>query len=406
MIDMISAVICAYNEEENIVQLTKALLEVLDKINKRFEIIYVIEGTDKTKEFVEGFNNKNIKIIYNEKPSGLGNAFRLGFNAISDDSDIVVTMDADLNHDPAEIPKLLARLVENNAKIVIGSRALFDSEIVGLAKWRRAVSQFTNHFLKLFIKFPVMDKTSGYRLYSADHLRNIRNLYKSDNFAFLFELLLLSRQEKMIESPITFTFRTKGKSKFNFFSAGRGYFALMVKMLKEKRYIVTKFVAHIRFLKSQKYLDKGDKILDAGCGNCKILRKISNRGYNIIGIDKKYPANIIYNIEKETPFDMNTFDKIICFEVIEHCDCIEELIRILKHNGLLIISTPTPNTDFIRTILVKLRLLEAQDFEHHDHLINLKTITKKYPNLRRISMKKMFCGTSQFGVFCKVNNDE
>ena len=64
--DTISAVICAYNEEENIVPLTKSLLEVFNKLNKEFEIIYVIEGTGRAAdEFAAHPTDAKLMQIFN-----------------------------------------------------------------------------------------------------------------------------------------------------------------------------------------------------------------------------------------------------------------------------------------------------------------------------------------------------
>ena len=82
---------------------------------------------------------------------------------------------------------------------------------------------------------------------------------------------------------------------------------------------------------------------------------------------------------------------------IEHCPCISEIKRVLKTNGIFFCSTPSLCTDWLRKIIIILRLLENQDFEGHDYIINLKKVT-----MNLIKYKKMFFGTSQFGIF--VNN--
>ena len=165
-------------------------------------------------------------------------------------------------------------------------------------------------------------------------------------------------------------------------------------------FIVTKFVADLRIKLALKEIKKikrkNIKILDVGCGNCYILNKIKKAGYkHIIGIDIKYSCGIIMDATNMT-FSNNSFDVVICFEVIEHCPCVKELQRVLKVGGKLILSTPTPGTDWIRIILVKLGLLEDQDFEGHNYLIDIRKL-----QLKKIKIKKMLLGTSQFGVFTK-----
>ncbi len=173
-------------------------------------------------------------------------------------------------------------------------------------------------------------------------------------------------------------------------------------------YFVTKYVADKRCDLILKFLKKFDKknlkILDVGCGNRYVADKIKNKGYNVVGIDKCSPE-VMGWIKKKPDcimdatnmgFQSSSYDVIIALEVMEHCDCISEINRVLKPSGRFYCSTPTPGTDWIRTILVKLRLLHAQDFEHHDYLIDLRKVPMKL-----IYYKKMFLGTSQFGVFTK-----
>ncbi len=173
-------------------------------------------------------------------------------------------------------------------------------------------------------------------------------------------------------------------------------------------YIITQYVADKRvssILRELKKLDKNKiKILDVGCGNRYITDIIKKEGYNIVGIDKLSSKDSKW-ITKDPDYTMdatnmsfkdNTFDVIIALEMIEHCQCVTEIKRVLKTDGLFLCSTPSLWTNWLRKILISLRLLENQDFEGHDHIINLKKIPMKL-----IKHKKMFFGTSQFGIFTK-----
>src|SRR5271169_5005240 len=98
-----TVVIAAYNESATIRTLTTRLVRALDAIEyASWKLIYVIDGTDGTVEIAREFaaRRPEIEILHNERPSGLGRAFVRGFQAIPDDTDYVVTMDADLNHQP------------------------------------------------------------------------------------------------------------------------------------------------------------------------------------------------------------------------------------------------------------------------------------------------------------------
>ena len=175
-----------------------------------------------------------------------------------------------------------------------------------------------------------------------------------------------------------------------------------------KKPLVTNYVARKRLsliLEGIKHLDKKKtKILDVGCGNGYFVRALREQGFSVIGIDKfgKKDGQWIENDPdfimdaKKMKFKSNAFDVVIALEVIEHCDCASEIKRVMKPNGLFFCSTPSPGTDWVRTILVSTRMLEDQDFEGHDHIIDLRKVP-----LNLVSYKKMFLGTSQFGVFTK-----
>ncbi len=179
-------------------------------------------------------------------------------------------------------------------------------------------------------------------------------------------------------------------------------------------HLVTKYVATSRLNRILRELKKYEstvpkkkmKILDVGCGNRYITNAIKDKGYHIIGIDKVDYKDVKWMDKRSRPdmimdamdmsFKTNTFDVIISLEVIEHSPCVPEIKRVLKKGGIFLCSTPAPGTDWVRTILVKLRLLEDQDFQGHDHIVDLRKVKMKL-----INYKKMFLGTSQFGVFTK-----
>src|SRR5262245_5683839 len=119
------AVIAAYNERDNIEQLTRRLVAVLQTLRGwDWEVIYIVDGVDGTKEIVERLSTdlRHIQLLYQAEPDGLSNAFRRGFARLPPDSDFVLTMDADLNHQPEEIPRLLLKMTETGSDILVGSR--------------------------------------------------------------------------------------------------------------------------------------------------------------------------------------------------------------------------------------------------------------------------------------------
>ncbi|MEO8587298.1 MAG: glycosyltransferase [Acidobacteriota bacterium] len=225
----LSVVIAAYNERENVVPLTERLRATLDSLAVDWELLYVVEGSDGTREALEAMapDVPRMKVLYRAEPSGLGAAFRRGFAAVRPDADVVVTMDADLNHQPEEIPALLAAREASGADIVVGSRFVHGSSVTGIPFWKKALSTSMNAAMRFLWGLKTRDKTSGFRLYGAEVLRNLS--FRNDNFAFLPELLIDATRKgySILEVPIRFTVRVHGVSKMHILTTSRSYLSLL-----------------------------------------------------------------------------------------------------------------------------------------------------------------------------------
>src|SRR5215471_5933253 len=224
----VAVVIAAYDEQENIGPLTLRLIQTLDSIPVAWSLTYVIEGRDGTVEIARRFaaDRPEILVLYNRAPTGLGRAFRLGFEAIPQDADLVITMDADLNHQPEEIPFLIDSVRTYDADIVVGSRRLTQSQTEGAPLWKTVTSVIIGFVMRTIFKVAVKDMTSGYRVYRAACLRKIH--FQNDDFAFLPEILIeaAAMQAIMVEHPIHFIFRKSGVSKMNVWTTARSYVRL------------------------------------------------------------------------------------------------------------------------------------------------------------------------------------
>jgi dolichol-phosphate mannosyltransferase len=226
------AVIAAYNEEKVIGPLTQALIRALDGLaDVNWQLIYVIEGKDSTLSQAQDFARARpeIKILYNEQPSGLGRAFRRGFDAVPLDADLVVTMDADFNHQPADIADMIAAMNESGADIIVGSRRLDKSVVEGVPAWKSILSRTVNRIMRSLMGVNVKDMTSGFRLYRAAALRRLE--FSSVGFAFLPEMLIkaVAQKMKIVERPIRFVFREVGESKMAFGTTSLSYIRLFVR---------------------------------------------------------------------------------------------------------------------------------------------------------------------------------
>ncbi|MBS3108001.1 glycosyltransferase [Candidatus Woesearchaeota archaeon] len=236
----ISSVIAAYNEKGNVERLFLKIDQVMKRMNVEFEIIAMIDGNDGSYESLLKLKKEKhlyeLKLYHNPKPCGLGNAFRKGFNLVNEKATHILTMDADWNHDPEEIPRLLSTLQQTNIGIVVGSRRCKGGRTYGIPLWKRFVSISTNMFFNILTNVQVKDKTSGFRLYTKEANDIIKNKFLAKHFDFLPEILIIAQKNgiKIKESPIQFKYRTIGKSKLGLFDTSRGYLKLLYNLFTRK----------------------------------------------------------------------------------------------------------------------------------------------------------------------------
>jgi len=159
-----------------------------------------------------------IKVLRRAAKDGLGRAYLAGFGqAVAGDYDVVVAMDADLSHDPAVIPGLVAA-VESGADLAIGSRYIAGGAIPRWPLHRRALSRWGNRYATAALGLPVHDATSGFRCYRTGMLRRIDlETVRSTGYGFQIELVrrIAARGGRLAEVPIVFVDRERGTSKMS-----------------------------------------------------------------------------------------------------------------------------------------------------------------------------------------------
>jgi dolichol-phosphate mannosyltransferase len=228
----LSVVIMLYNEEEVIDEFSDRLLKSLQKLPVEYEVNFVVEGTDSTLEKVSTLAKMDprIKVDYNEKRLGLGKATKKGLGLVDPRSNLVLTMDSDLNHDPEEIVNLLE--ASKGADIVIGCRSRSRGLVKELPWFKRMVSASTNWLLRNVFRMNSSDITSGFRIYSTKAIESIRDDLVSKNFEVTAELLIRAKKKgfSITEVPITFTRRPRGISKLSFLRSGIGYVILLFRL--------------------------------------------------------------------------------------------------------------------------------------------------------------------------------
>lgn len=207
---MLSIIIPTINEEKNI-SITLTMLSQIFK-NIIFEIIIVDDqSTDKTVSKIKKFKNKsnlNIKILINKYPKGLGYALLLGYNLSN--NKFVMFLDADLSIKKDDIYKLYKSRKVNS--IVVGSRYLKKSNIIGASKIKIFISKLLNKFISIIFQIPIFDISHSFRIISKKINLNSINL-THPGFFWETTYNAMVNGFKIEETPVTFIDRRFGLSK-------------------------------------------------------------------------------------------------------------------------------------------------------------------------------------------------
>lgn len=210
-------VLPTYNERENI----GPFFEALRSVSADIEVLVVDDNSpDGTAEIARslGATHGGVRVLQRPGKNGLGSAYRQGFRlAIDEGYDVIVSMDADLSHDPTELPAMIEMLGEGH-DAVIGSRYVTGGGTTDWPVRRQLLSKWGNSYTRRVLRLSAHDCTSGYRVYTAHALSAIEpDTTSAEGYAFLTELVRrLTRQGFSIaESPIVFRDRTRGKSKMS-----------------------------------------------------------------------------------------------------------------------------------------------------------------------------------------------
>jgi len=182
-------------------------------------VVVVDDGSeDGTIEIVREMAERygNVVLVVREGKLGLGSAIVEGFRralSLRPRPSHIVTMDADLSHDPAEIPRLVESCVEGS--VVVGSRYVEGGEIVGWSARRRAVSYVANLLARHVGGIPLRDCTSGFRCYSSDLVAELLGGLRCGGYGIQIETLFqaVRRGHVVTERPIRFRERRSGESK-------------------------------------------------------------------------------------------------------------------------------------------------------------------------------------------------
>jgi len=204
-----------YNEKDNI----RPLLELFRGVSGDFHILYVDDNSpDGTAAEVESAQADwpNLLLMRRAGKLGLGTAHRDAIRyAYEKGYQRLITMDADLTHDPRVLPKFLE--LSDQCEVVVGSRHLLPDSLPGWNVYRKAMTWFGHFLTKFFLKMPY-DATGALRLYNLQTVpQGIFRLVRSTGYSFLYESLFILWNNgcRVAEVPIELPARTYGSSKMS-----------------------------------------------------------------------------------------------------------------------------------------------------------------------------------------------
>lgn len=209
-------VVPTYQEAENIERLLRSVRAAVPDIS----ILIVDDNSpDGTGELAEKVGEEvgDVEVLHRAGKAGLGAAYRHGFrHALDSGHDVVVQMDADMSHDPAVLPDLLAA-VDAGADVAVGSRYVPGGSVPNWTWFRRTLSHWGNSYARWMLRLRMNDATTAFRAYRREVLERI-DIDGTTANGYLFQIetafrLSLIDGIEVAELPITFVDRVAGASK-------------------------------------------------------------------------------------------------------------------------------------------------------------------------------------------------
>jgi dolichol-phosphate mannosyltransferase len=158
-----------------------------------------------------------VDVLHRARKEGLGRAYLAGFErALSSGADLLIQMDSDFSHDPADIPRLIA--AAGAADVVLGSRYVPGGGVINWALSRRILSRGGCAYARLVLGVPVRDLTGGFKCWNRTALERL-DLEGVDSNGYSFQIEMTYRAIRsgltVTEVPILFRERREGQSKMD-----------------------------------------------------------------------------------------------------------------------------------------------------------------------------------------------
>jgi dolichol-phosphate mannosyltransferase len=386
------------DERDNLAVLLPRLARVLAELDCTTEVLVVDGGSrDGTPETAAALG---ARVVVQREP-GYGGALREGFAAAT--GEFVLTLDADLSHDPDFINKLWR--AREQADLVIASRYVRGG--VAFQPWgRNLLSRVLNRFFGLGLGLPVRDLSSGFRLHRRAAVTSLA--LQGRNFEIIEEVLVkvYAAGWRVIELPFTYFPRVRGSSHARILRFGIDLLKAFLRLWSLRNSVASADYDERAFysrIPLQRYwqrtrhrivtrMARGQgRVLDVGCGSSVILQSLNH----VVGLElqrnklrymRRYGVPLVQGSVLALPVRSASFDCVVCSQVIEHIPddpaIFAELTRVLRPGGLLILGTPDYSTIGWRVIepLYGLAAPGGYEDEHITHytLASLRALAEEY----------------------------
>ena len=213
----IAVVVPTYNERENLGRLVAGVLG----LGAGYRLIVVDDaspdGTGELAEALAAAHPGRVRVLHRPAKRGIGPAYAAGFReALGSGADLIAQMDADLSHDPADLPRLVAAAAEHD--LVLGSRYVPGGGTAGWPLGRRLLSRLGGRYARAVLGVPIADLTGGFKVWRRATLAALDlGAVRADGYGFQIETTYraLGRGARVAEVPIVFTDRVAGASKLS-----------------------------------------------------------------------------------------------------------------------------------------------------------------------------------------------
>jgi dolichol-phosphate mannosyltransferase len=207
-----------YNEAENIEALVRAVLPRLAGTGLEHTVLVVDDGSpDGTGAIADRLAEElsAVRVLHRPAKAGLGRAYLAGFErALAEGAELILEMDSDFSHDPADLPRLIA--AAGAADLVLGSRYVPGGGVENWGALRRMLSRGGSWYARMLLGVPVRDLTGGFKCFNRRVLERIDlEGVQTDGYGFQIELTYRAIQAgfTVTEVPILFRERREGQSK-------------------------------------------------------------------------------------------------------------------------------------------------------------------------------------------------